>query len=157
MPTTVTLKPLPSVPAELSLAECVAMLYAFNDHAKELAKLFPRAVDLMSPDYDRVATLPVSLKGTVYTMKDEHVASYDDFCVGMSAALEFKDAFAAYAAAVQAATTGARSGRHFQQALDFYIADFRHELDRRVCRLWSYHPENVAPLGDVLRGWRVRR
>lgn len=151
----VRLKALPEVPPELSLSQCLALLYAFNDFAKELAKLFPRAIDDMSPDYDRVAML-VDI-ANVYTMKDENVASYDDFCLGMSAALELKDAFGAFEAAVQAMAARRDKSPRFQQVLDFYVTGFSRDLDSSVCRLWSYHPETVGPLGKALRGWRVPR
>lgn len=157
MSVTINLKALPAVPAELSLHACVTMLYAFNDHAKELAKLFPPAVDDMSPDFDRLASVVDVGKDLTYVMKDAKIASYGDFSLGMSVALELKDAFAAFAATVQNMAARRDKSFRFQQALDFYVTDFRRELDRRVCRLWAYHPETVGPLGDALRGWRVPR
>lgn len=159
MPSTVvTLKALPVVPGELTLSRCVSVLYAFNDYAKELAKLFPRAVDDMSPDYDRLALLvSVGKEGVKHEMKHGDVASYDDFCLGMSAALEFKDAFDAFEGAVRAAASSGHHQSRFQQVFDFYVTDFRRDLESSVCRLWSYHPLNVDTVGKALRRWNVPR
>lgn len=157
----VRLKALPaSVPEQPALHECLTMLKAYKAHAKGLSKLFTADVDIESDGLDRMASIvEVDVtKGMLHTMKDPDIASYEDFSFGMSAALQFKESFDAFATAVQRkAASSDQYADAFNRLLDDHVADFQRDLDSRLCILWGYHPQNTGPLGKVLKRWGSRR
>lgn len=133
-------------PKEPTYDFCVTRLNDFKKYAAELRKFFPEEIDEDSDDFDRLArVMDFDITKTfIYAMKDKDVASYEDFSIGVSIALKFKDAFFDFLKVVQST--------NFQDLI-LDMLEFHSELDTHICLLWSYRVQNIVQIGPMLKRW----
>ena len=131
---------------------CVERLNDFKKYAEALSNFFTYDVDNDDPRHDKSAEIVEFdiTKDIDYVIKDKHMVSYEEFSMGVSIALKFKEAFGDLYQAVQRMSV--ESEEH-QELLDDYMEDFYGELDSHLHRVCEYHICSTNYILPMLENW----